>query len=70
MGLSTFDIPTEFLYPEKRQAFLNWLASIPTPRSAKRKILQTWSVATGYKLNAAEYLLALSSPPGRLHHAS
>jgi hypothetical protein len=46
MGLSTFDIPTHLIYPGKKPAFLDWLASIPADSSAKRRIMSTWSHAT------------------------
>ena len=60
MGLSTFDIPTAFLYPNQRIAFLNWIAAIPTNESAKRALLSTWSRATSSTLTAADYNRALN----------
>lgn len=61
MGRSTFDIPTHFLQPGQKINFLNWIASIPAPSSAKRRLLTTWSEATRVNLTRADYARALPS---------
>jgi len=63
MGLSTFDIPSHFLYPNKYGDFLSWLTSIPAPDGAKRRLLITWAQATHHILTLADFDRALSRAP-------
>jgi hypothetical protein len=62
MGLSTFDIPTHLIYPGKKPAFLDWLASIPADSSAKRRIMSTWSHATREPLTPQDWSRGLAKP--------
>lgn len=69
MGLSTFDIPTHLIYPGRKSAFLDWIASIPADSSAKRRILATWSNATHEPLTREDYARALAKPQPGSHYA-
>ena len=69
MGHSTIDIPTRFLMPAAKVAFIEWIASIPCTTHVKRHLLATWKRSTGIDLYAEDYMDALNTDTGGLHHA-
>lgn len=50
---SLADIPTEFLRPDRKLSFLNWVSAVPSDGTIKRTLVNLWSHETGVKVSFA-----------------
>ena len=59
---SFLDIPEQYRTAEGRPGFVDWLASLPIPQSAKRKLVQLWVLNTHVMLTPTEYGRVMTNP--------
>lgn len=62
---SFLEIPVILRVATARDGFVQWLASMPIPNPAKRKLAQLWTANTGGTLEAKDYAIIMARPAPR-----
>jgi hypothetical protein len=63
MALSIDGIPPVLLPTDARLRFLHWVADLPIPHNAKRKLMATWRVYNAATFTIDDYRTAGLAPP-------